>query len=401
MTQHDADQRPPEGGAAASGEAPAESAPVRSFSGTVRQPITLGGFEIAIALSGIFFVLSVPSRPPFQHLPLLVVAMLAFAFTAHKAASRGRSKHARFLVRGRDLLCEGELMARVPEGALGLLFEKDDRLHLDLVAERRVALTVAFDSAADATALEAALGLSRAPVRIGSDRSRAGRGALFALATSGLLLGLSLATTRLFFAHGLYAIAIAGLVLGSVSGMFVGLRTDISVGTDGIWVQGLGRARFVEFGEVVGVGEVGPWVRVATRSGDLYVAPPLSGLHQSFAGAKRALVDLLRARLAAWAEMETPTLSELAPHEGTFRARGTTTDDLVAVVESPRAPRSVRARAALALRRHEEWPRFESRVRIAAQSSASPALARALEAAVRDDAEAEAALRKLEREGRS
>jgi hypothetical protein len=394
MTQHeDAAPRPLDG------EPPLDELR-QSFSGTVRQPLTLGGFEIAIALSGVFFVLSVPSRPPFQHLPLLVVAMLAFAFTAHKAASRGRSKHGRFEIRGRDLVCEGELMARVPEGALGLLFQKNERLHLVLVAERRVALTVAFDSAADATSLEAALGLARAPVRIGSARSRAGRGALFALATAGLVLGLFLGTTRLFFAHGLYAIAIASLVFASVMGLLVALRTDASVGTDGIWVQWLGGDKFVEFGEIIGVGELGPWVRVSTRTGELYLAPPLSGLHQSFPGAKRALVDLLRARLAAWAETEAPALSELAPREGTFRERGTTTEDLVTLVESPRAPRSVRARAALALRRHEEWPRFESRVRVAARSSASPALARALEATVRDEAEAEAALRRVEREGR-
>jgi hypothetical protein len=366
----------------------------------VRQPLTLGGFEIAIALSGVFFVLSVPSRPPFQHLPLLVVAMLAFAFTAHKAASRGRSRHGRFELRGRDLICEGELMASVPEGALGLLYEKDERLHLDLVAERRIALTVAFDSAEDATALEAALGLSGAPVHVGSARTRAGRTAVFTLALGGLTVGLFLATTRLFFTQGFVALAIATLVVGSVVGLFVALRTDVSVGTDGLWVRGLGKERFVDFGEVVGVGEVGPWVRVATRSGDLYVAPPLSGLHQSFAGAKRALVDLLRARLAAWAEAEPPPISELAPREGTFRERGTTTEDLAALVESPRAPRSVRARAALALRRHEEWPRFEARVRVAAGCSASPALTRALEATMRDAAEAEAALRQVEREGR-
>jgi hypothetical protein len=383
-------------------ERPLEGRAPPSFSGTVRRPLTLGGFEIAIALSGVFFVLSVPSRPPFQHLPLLVVAMLAFAFTAHKAASRGRSKHGVFEIRGRDLLCEGEHVASVPDGALGLLFEKDERLHLELVAERRVALTIAFDSAADAAALEAALDLAGAPVRIGSERTRIARGALFAVAAGGLTLGIFLATTRLFFAHGLYAIAIASLVLGSVAGVLVALRTDVAVGTDGLWVQGLGSARFIEFGDVVGVGEVGPWVRISTRSaGDLYVAPPLSGLHHSFPGAKRALVDLLRARLAAWAETEAPPPSELVPREGSFRERGTTIDDLAAIVESPRAPRSVRARAALALRKHEDWPRFEQRVRLAARSSASPALCYALEPALADDAEAEAAVRRVEREGRS
>lgn len=202
------------------------------------------------------------------------------------------------------------------------------------------------------------------------------------------------------------AAALALLPLASV----MALPAGIEVGVDGVLLTWLWRKRFVPMGEILEIRSEDDRVLVLTlHSGEVvHVHTGLPRRSEGGAGAahhRAVLARIVEARRlfreggagvdaaalvgrqgrsrADWLE----ALARVAGGEGGYREAAVRLEDLVALVEDPRAPADARAGAALVLHTKGD-DEARARVRVAAEATASPKLRVALDAAGKDDAEA-------------
>lgn len=371
-----------------------------TFSGVVRAYSSVGAFEAVLALVGAFFVLRIPERPSSQRFPLGVVAALAFGFSFLKLASRGRTVQGDFIIREGALWQQsGRFICGLPRGLFAYSEPGAESAKRTVVIDDgQLLLEIEVRTEEQHRSLNSAFGLATEPVLTGKSAARH-------LQLGGLVGSTVVAVAGFVWAleAGEPFVAFALMVLGLL-GLGGSHHTHGRIGADGIWVSGPSEQRFVGFAELRGVSAWGPWLRLHTLSKDIFISAPLLPFSQRGRAARAALVELIRKRLCAWQDNEAPLASaRLTLAEGTFRDRELTAGDLARLAENPRAERLTRARAARELRQHHEWARFASGLRIAAASSASPALQQALTAAATNsaDAEVDAAIRELEREARS
>ena len=380
--------------------ATSNQSPITTFSGVVRSYSSVGAFEAVLALVGAFFVLRIPERPRSQQFPLGAVAALAFGFSFLKLASRGRTVRGDFVIREGALWQQsGRFICGLPRGLFAYSEPGVEAAKRTVVIDDgQLLLEIDVRTEEQHRTLNTALGLATEPVLTGKSAARhlqlGGLVGSTVVAVAGFVWALEAGEP--FVAFALMALGLLGLG-GSH-------HTHGRIGVDGIWVSGPSEQRFVGFAELCGVSDWGPWIKLHTRSKDIFISAPLLPFSQRGRAARAALVELIRKRLCAWQDNEAPLASaRLTLAEGTFRDRELTAGDLARLAENPRAERLTRARAARELRQHHEWARFASGLRSAAASSASPALQQALSAAATSEVESEvdAAIRELEREARS
>jgi len=227
----------------------------------------------------------------------------------------------------------------------------------------------------------------------------------------------------------LFASLFAGAAALGASPPFIGLAlvpilllavtpAHVDVGVDGLLVRWLWRKRFVPMSAIRSVeSEDERLLKITLTSGEVvtvYTSLPRRGSggqsavhHDSILAriheARRvyaergtavdasALVARGSRDRAAWAE----ALARLAVDGGSYREGVVRAEDLVRVVEDPRAPADARAGAALVLHKSGD-AEMRARVRASAEAVASPRLRVALDAAGGDDlAAAERALTEL------
>jgi len=186
---------------------------------------------------------------------------------------------------------------------------------------------------------------------------------------------------------------------------------EVLVGADGVTVRGEVDDRFVRYADLAGVADGPREVTLRLRDGRaIGLSGPALGAWQ-----RRALVARLRDALTAHrptmatertramlARGEVPFeawrdgLREGLRREAVYRHRALERDDLVSVVGDPAAPPEQRVAAALALTASDDAEGMRTKVRVAAEATASDALRRAFER-VLDDALDERAWQRLAR----
>lgn len=216
--------------------------------------------------------------------------------------------------------------------------------------------------------------------------------------------GLWLAMAMSGVAHAAVGLALIPLFVA------MALPATIEVGVDGVVLQWLWRKRFVPMGDILEIQSEDDRVLVLTlRSGEavrVYTGLPrrsrgaVSAAHHQAVLARivearrlfreggtaldaAALVGRQGRSRADWLE----ALARLAAGEGSYREAAVRLEDLLALVEDPRAPEDARAGAALVVQKKGD-DEARARVRVAAEATASPKLRVALDAMGKDDAEA-------------
>jgi len=182
------------------------------------------------------------------------------------------------------------------------------------------------------------------------------------------------------------------------------LPSKVVVGVDGILVRWLWRRRFIPHADIVDVTREGPHaLRIRRRSGldellwTTKKTSSVSGLEQQRRDAMlariqaahrayleagpRADVSALLARGARSAREWRSALDALSGDRG-YREASVRPEDLLGVLEDPRAPEDVRAAAAAVLVRKSD-DATKARIRVVADATASPKLRVVLDAAAR------------------
>jgi hypothetical protein len=222
----------------------------------------------------------------------------------------------------------------------------------------------------------------------------------------GLICAFCLAHESLIRAVGSRGFSVMGVILAAlVLVVAQAARASWIVGSDGIVVRRLGRARFVPFRELAAiVTEDSHRIRLVLTSGEEVVL--LSGPRGD--GRGRVTQDSKKLRDAACDAMSTafsafqkrglrplPSAAALVGRGGRtidewrgalreltadahYRATTAREEDLLDVLEDVHAPEDARAGAAMVLRRSEDAA-VRERVRIATEATASPRLRVALE----------------------
>lgn len=207
--------------------------------------------------------------------------------------------------------------------------------------------------------------------------------------------------TRVSVIAAIIVFALLTLVLTGSQGSIVGLlnacvalllataalvHRDVRIGEDGVWVATAFRRWWIGFEQLRGVSQSGLWTRLHTTQGDVDLSPMLLWPSARSRAATERLAHVIRrahARFERSPAVDPRALARIAqPLEGDFRVAPTDPEDLAAVVESPRALEEDRVSAARTLLRSSAREDSLTRVRIAADRTASPGLELALRAVV-------------------
>jgi hypothetical protein len=265
--------------------------------------------------------------------------------------------------------------------------------------------TIVVDDVQTARAVVTALGFdarrTTATFRAGSrvNESTVGVGVIVAVAVA----------FGLIFWSPLFAIAAAiALLLGGLA-----MPTMVTVGTDGVLTRWFVERKYFPYSSLVRVDRMPSRVRLHLRNGRVFdVVFDSRNVEVPEAGqlAER-IVEAIERRDRAGAPIDTSVLARpegvearawIASlgeilREETFRQAAVTVDQLWSVVEDATATASMRAAAAIALRKVVD-EKGKKRLRVAAQATAAPHLRVALErAADGQDAEIAEALDELDR----
>ncbi len=186
--------------------------------------------------------------------------------------------------------------------------------------------------------------------------------------------------------------------------------TWLHIGADGVVVPGLLRDRFIPHAEITsasttrgGVGNAYNYVQIYLRKGNFVVVPAsnmdeagsivhriLTAKHESRGQERARLLDVLARNERPIPEWRR-ALSALVTKSG-YRTASHDVEEVLRIVEDPRAPAQQRVAAALAVRPHGDES-VKERIRVAALASVEPKLRVTLEKASSgdvDDAELEA-----------
>lgn len=188
------------------------------------------------------------------------------------------------------------------------------------------------------------------------------------------------------------------------------LPAGIEIGVDGVLLTWLWRKRFVPMGEILEIqSEDDRLLLLTLRSGEVvrvYTGIPRRSQGGSGAAHHQAIlariVEARRLFREGGAALDAAALvgrqgrsradwlqalARVAGGEGGYREAAVRLENLVALVEDPRAPADARAGAAAVLHAKGD-DEARARVRVAAEATASPKLRVALDAAGKDDPEA-------------
>ena len=180
--------------------------------------------------------------------------------------------------------------------------------------------------------------------------------------------------------------------------------TWLHIGADGVVVPGLLRNRFIPHAEITsasttrgGVGNAYNYVQIYLQKGNFVVVPAanmdeaaaivhriLTAKHESRGQERARLLDVLARNERPIAEWKR-ALSGLVTKSG-YRTAGRDVEEVLRIVEDPRAPAAQRVAAALAARPHEDAT-VKERIRVAALASVEPKLRVTLEKASSGDVE--------------
>lgn len=319
-------------------------------------------------------------------LPSCAIAGMIYGYLGHVHTVRGWLQ----VTRGGVRIAAGEII--LPRATCAMAFAlkpTGGRATVCFTEGRRIVAELTLDDPADAPRVLSVMGFGRDGPPIQVDGTFGPR----LRATLGVLLG-TVAALAFVIGWKLDSLPLIALAaLGLAHAVLAMLLRDVRVARDGVWVSAPLSRVFVPFAELDGVSERGLWLRLHTARGDVSVTPPLLWPGERAHAARAALITALRqgkARVAALPEVIAASKRSCAlrPHEGSFREPPLSQDDLLAVVTSARVPSAERARAAASLLRSRPGPHHVEGVRLAAESSASPQLRRALAQAIAADDEA-------------
>ncbi len=188
------------------------------------------------------------------------------------------------------------------------------------------------------------------------------------------------------------ALSLAALV-PLVIAAWIALVPRVTVGRDGVRVRGQLGTRFVPMPSIVDVSSSPRGVEIALAGGEMYVIPVGARKDMIVARIRQAIGDAAEGPLVKLAR-DGRTAADwlmwvrgLADGKETFREAAVTREELLRVVEAPRAPVEERAVAAAALAPHVDAAQ-RARFRALAEACASPRLRVALTAAADADEEA-------------
>jgi hypothetical protein len=222
-----------------------------------------------------------------------------------------------------------------------------------------------------------------------------------------LVLGLLSFLPLLALTHG-SALAMVPAALGMTAffGALWTTRSEVTVGLDGVRVRWLNRERFCAFADVTRCERTGLGVALHRRDGTRFAvdlatmfgqrpigqqdrAAVVTRIEDALAAHRRAAAEgaaLDPAALARDARSTEDWLDALRSlrHEGSHRAAAVRAEDLWRIVADPDSPAASRAAAAVVLAPTADAS-GKARLRIAAETTASPPLREAIEAAMTGD----------------